>query len=66
LNKGEWIIDPENCPGLASEVQSYKWKEDRDGNVLDEPVAFKDDAIAASRYAIEELTEYRRSMLDVI
>lgn len=66
LNKNTWHIDPKKCPGLASEVQSYKWKEDRDGNVLDEPVAFKDDAIAASRYAIEELTEYRTSMLDVV
>jgi phage terminase large subunit len=66
LNKGTWHIDPIECPGLASEVQSYKWKEDRDGNVLDEPVPFKDDAIAATRYAIEDLTEYRTSMLDVI
>jgi phage terminase large subunit len=66
LNRGTWYIDPDKCPGLASEVSTYKWKEDRDGNVLDEPVAFKDDGIAACRYAIEELTEYKVSMLDVI
>lgn len=66
LNRGEWVIDPEQCPGLASETKSYKWKEDRDGNVLDEPVKFKDDAIAACRYAIEEKTEYEISMLDVL
>ena len=53
-------------PGLTSEVKTYKWKEDRDGNVLDEPVKFKDDAIAACRYAIEEKTEYTVSMLDVL
>jgi len=47
LNRGEWVIDPIACPGLASEVKSYKWKEARDGSVLDEPVTFKDDAIAA-------------------
>ena len=47
LNRGEWHIDPELCPGLASETKSFKWKEDRDGNPLDEPVKFKDDAIAA-------------------
>lgn len=66
LNRGIWNIDPERCPGLASETKSFKWKEDRDGNVLDEPVKFKDDGIAASRYAIEEKTEYQVSMLDVL
>jgi phage terminase large subunit len=66
LNRGKWIIDPERCPGLTSETKSYKWKEDKDGNILDEPVKFKDDAIAASRYAIEEKTEYQVSILDVI
>ena len=55
LNRGAWHIDPAACPGLASEVSSYKWKEDKDGNPLDEPVAFKDDAIAACRYAMEDL-----------
>lgn len=66
LNRGEWIIDPVQCPGLASETKSLKWKEDRDGNPLDEPVKFKDDAIAACRYAIEEKTEYTVSILDVL
>jgi phage terminase large subunit len=54
LNKGAWHIDPDTCPGLMSEVSSYKWREDKDGNVLDEPVKFKDDAIAACRYASED------------
>ena len=66
LNRGEWVIDPEKCPGLVSETKSYKWKEDKDGNPLDEPVKFKDDAIAACRYAIEDKTEYSISMLDVL
>lgn len=66
LNRGRWIIDPNKCPGLTSEVSMYKWKEDKDGNPLDEPVKFKDDGIAACRYAIEELTEFSVSMLDVI
>jgi len=65
LNRGEWVIDPDKCPGLASEVKGFKWKEDRDGNVLDEPVKFKDDAIAACRYAIEEKTKNGLSMLDL-
>ena len=54
LNRGTWFIDPAACPGLVSEISTYKWKEDRDGNPLDEPVKFKDDAIAACRYAVED------------
>ncbi|GHU72436.1 hypothetical protein FACS189450_10220 [Spirochaetia bacterium] len=57
LNRGQWVIDPIHCPGLASEVGTFKWKEDRDGNPLDEIVPFKDDAIAACRYAIEEVSK---------
>lgn len=65
LNRNKWVIDPEKCPGLANEVQCFKWKEDKEGNPLDEPVAFKDDAIAACRYAIEELTDLNLSIWDV-
>jgi phage terminase large subunit len=54
LNRGTWFVDPVACPGLASEIATYKWKEDKDGNPLDEPVSFRDDAIAASRYAGED------------
>ena len=54
LNRGTWYIDPVACPGLASEIGTYAWKTDRDGNPIDEPVKFKDDAIAACRYASED------------
>jgi phage terminase large subunit len=43
------------CPNLLAEIQQYSYKKDKDGNVLDEPIEFKDDAIAALRYAIEPL-----------
>lgn len=66
LNKGRWVIDRNACPGLASEVLTYKWRETKDGIILDEPVRYHDDGIAACRYAIEDLTEYRTSMLDVV
>jgi len=59
LNRGTWFIDPDKCPGLVSEIATYKWKEDRDGNPLDEPVNFKDDAIAACRYACEDMGKPR-------
>jgi phage terminase large subunit len=55
LNRGAWYVDPKACPGLVSEIAAYKWKEDRDGNPLDEPVGFRDDAVAACRYAVEDM-----------
>lgn len=48
-------IHSKKCPGIASEFTTYKWKEDKDGNVLDEPIGFKDDGIAALRYATESI-----------
>ena len=47
-------IHATNCPGTINEIQQWKWKEDKDGNVLDEPVPFRDDAMAALRYAAEK------------
>lgn len=35
---------------LLKEIKSYKWKTDRDGKVLDEPVKFNDHALDAGRY----------------
>lgn len=37
---------------ILKEIKSYKWKIDKDGRVLDEPVKFNDDAMDAMRYAI--------------
>lgn len=34
------------------EAKGYKWRVDKDGNVLDEPVKFKDHSMDALRYAI--------------
>lgn len=36
----------------TGEIRVYKWKVDRNGNVLDEPVKFKDHAMDAIRYAL--------------
>lgn len=35
---------------LLKEIQSYKWKTDKNGKVLDEPVKHMDDAMDAKRY----------------
>jgi len=37
------------------EKQGYKWKQDKNGNVLDEPVKFKDDSQDAERYYLGEV-----------
>lgn len=37
---------------LVKERGSYKWKSDRNGNVLDEPVKFMDHLMDAKRYAL--------------
>jgi phage terminase large subunit len=44
-------VHPEST-NIISEKQSYKWREDRNGVPLDEPVKFKDHAQDAERYAI--------------
>lgn len=48
-------IHKSNCPGIAAEIQTLKYKEDKDGNPTDEVIEFKDDAFAAARYATEPL-----------
>jgi phage terminase large subunit len=37
---------------LINEKRSYKYKEDKDGNVLEEPVKFRDHLMDSERYAI--------------
>lgn len=37
---------------LIDELKTYKWKEDKKGNVLDEPVKFKDHALDGTRYGV--------------
>ena len=37
---------------LKREIQSYKWKKDKNDNVIEEPIKANDDALDASRYAV--------------
>ena len=37
---------------LLKEIRTYKWKEDKNGNLIDEPIKFMDDLLDATRYAI--------------
>jgi phage terminase large subunit len=44
-------IDPSSA-NLLKEIRTYKWREDKNGNMMDEPVKFNDHAVDALRYAI--------------
>jgi phage terminase large subunit len=48
-------VHEKRCPNTAREIRLYKYRETRDGQVLDEPVEIEDDTIAALRYAVEPL-----------
>ena len=42
----------EDSTNIDKELRAYKWKEDKNGNTLDEPVKFNDHSLDAIRYAI--------------
>ena len=48
---------PESSVNLIKEIQSYQWKEDKNGNVISEPIKFNDHLVDAMRYAIYGMTE---------
>ncbi len=41
-----------NSTNIIKELNTYSWKEDKNGNNLDEPIKINDDALDAVRYAI--------------
>jgi phage terminase large subunit len=45
-------VDATCSPNIQKEVQNYKYKEDKNGNVLDEPVKAFDHILDACRYAM--------------
>ena len=58
LLKRKKIYIHETCTNTIKEIQSYKWKEKKDGEILDEPVKFLDHAMDAMRYACEYFMAY--------
>ncbi len=48
-----------SCVNTIKEIQTYKYREDKDGNVLDEPVDFNNHAMDALRYATELLRDMK-------
>ncbi len=53
LQQQTLIIDI-HCINMRNEIQSYKWKEDKDGNAMPEPVDKNNHLIDALRYAYED------------
>lgn len=41
-----------DSPNLQKELRGYKWKQDKEGNPLDEPVKFRDHLLDAFRYVL--------------
>jgi phage terminase large subunit len=50
--KGMPLYITEESEELLKEIKNYKWKIDKAGKVLDEPVKFNDHAIDALRYGV--------------
>ena len=48
-----------NSTNLISELRGYKYKEDKDGNVLEDPVKFRDHLMDAMRYATYSQTKQK-------
>ena len=47
----------ESATHIQQEKRTYKWKEDKDGNVLDAVVAWNDHAMDAERYAVSDMAQ---------
>ena len=55
-------IHESKCPNLAKEIQLFKRREDKDGNVTEDFVEINDDGIAALRYGSEFIWNNRNSI----
>ena len=50
--KGHPLVIHQDSVNLLKEIKNYRWKTDRNGMKLDQPVKFSDHALDAMRYAI--------------
>lgn len=51
--QGKKIIVDEKCTNFIKEISGYKWREDKDGNVIPKPIDMNNHLIDALRYALE-------------
>lgn len=57
--KSHKIIVHEDCINTIKELSSYRWKEDKDGNVMNKPSDMNNHLLDALRYAYEDDMRYR-------
>lgn len=57
LQRHNIIID-ESCRNFQREIPSYKWRETRSGEIVEQPVEKDDHWIDALRYAVEPIHNY--------
>ena len=61
--QGHKIIVDESCSETIKELSSYKWREDKDGNVIAKPVDKNNHILDALRYALEpEMAQNRMTV----
>lgn len=60
LVKQHDLLITKNSANIINEIQQYKWREDKDGNVFEEPFKHNDDAMDAIRYAL--FMRFRKSI----
>ena len=51
--QGHKIIVDKKCMNMVKELSSYKWREDKDGNVMPKPADVNNHLIDSLRYALE-------------
>lgn len=51
--QGQKIVVDERCTNFIKELSGYKWREDKDGNVIPKPIDMNNHLIDALRYAME-------------
>ncbi len=63
LKQHEIVVD-ERCENVIGELREWRWmRDEHSGEVLDAPVPFHDDAMAALRYATEPLRRAKKRVL---
>lgn len=59
--KRKKIYIDNSSSNLLKEIKNYKWRTNKDGDILDEPVKLNDDACDAMRYSCNELIKFGES-----
>ena len=59
--QGQKVVIDENCTYAIKEISGYKWREDKDGNVIPKPIDINNHLIDALRYALESAMVDRRA-----